>query len=253
MASLRVSSLSKTFATRSGVKTVLQNLDLEVGSGEFVTILGPSGCGKSTLLNILAGLDAHYGGQVEYRNTRKATPAVAYMFQEARLLPWLTLKQNIYFALDQNPSASLRDQVQNWLDRVGLKGFYDYYPNQISIGMQHRVSLARALITDPEILLLDEPFSSLDEITAMNMRSEVLELWKDQGCTVVMVTHNPLEAVYLSDRVVVMAANPGRVVSTLDLTQRLPRPRDPEDRRIWEISREAVRHLGVQEVKNASG
>jgi NitT/TauT family transport system ATP-binding protein len=134
-------------------------------------------------------------------------------------------------------------RVSNWLDRVGLRGYYDYYPNQLSIGMQYRVALARALIIDPEVLLLDEPFSSLDEITAMNVRAEVLDLWKEQRGTVILVTHNPLEAVFLADRVLVMAANPGRIIAELSLVERLSRPRDAEDRRLWEISREAVRLL----------
>jgi ABC-type nitrate/sulfonate/bicarbonate transport system ATPase subunit len=241
MAGIRVQGLSKFFPDHQGQpKVVLENIGLEVQDGEFVVLLGPSGCGKSTLLNLLSGLDQRYTGQIEFGNSN---PTIGYVFQEARLLPWLTVRQNIHFALEGSPSPSSSAQVKDWLDRVGLKDYYDYFPNQLSIGMQHRVALARALILDPEILLLDEPFSSLDEITAMKMRGEVLDLWKQQQRTVVLVTHNPLEAVFLADRVLVMAANPGRIVAELPLAQRLPRPRDPEDRRLWEVSREAVRLL----------
>ena len=241
MAGINIHNLSKSFPDHQGyAKVVLENIHLEVADGEFVVLLGPSGCGKSTLLNILCGLDQRYSGEVDFGVEH---PRVGYVFQEARLLPWLTVRQNIHFALEGSPSEKSSAQVQDWLNRVGLKDYFDYYPNQLSIGMQHRVALARALILDPEILLLDEPFSSLDEITAMKMRAEVLDLWKQQRRTVVLVTHNPLEAVFLADRVLVMAANPGRIVAELPLAQRLPQPRDPEDRRLWEISREAVRLL----------
>lgn len=252
MLALATHQLTRAFNDRKGQrKLVIDRLDLEIKAGEFVTILGPSGCGKSTLLNILSGLDPQYEGRLEFGVGQ--SPRMAYVFQEARLLPWLTVRQNIDFALDGAATPQATSHVQDWLDRVGLAGFYDYYPNQISIGMQSRVALARALITDPQILLLDEPFSSLDELTAMNMRAEVLDLWRQQQCTVIMVTHNPLEAVYLSDRVLVLAANPGRLVTQIDLTTELPRPRDPEDRRLWELSREAVRWLRPGTTKESHG
>jgi ABC-type nitrate/sulfonate/bicarbonate transport system ATPase subunit len=244
MAGIRCSGLRKVFSSSRGPKTVLEGVNLEVRSGEFVAILGPSGGGKTTLLNILSGLDRDYSGQVSFTGAHSLKePVIGYVFQEPRLLPWMTVRQNIHFALEATPSAQVGARVWNWLRRVGLADYYDYYPNQLSTGMQHRVALARALILDPEVMLLDEPFSSLDEITAMSMRDEVLELWKEQRGTVLLVTHNPLEAVYLADRVLIMAANPGRIVAELELAGRLPRPRDPEDRRLWELSREAVRLL----------
>ncbi|WP_036218311.1 ABC transporter ATP-binding protein [Calidithermus chliarophilus] len=244
MAGIRCTALRKVFASSRGPKVVLEGVNLEVRSGEFVAVLGPSGCGKSTLLNILSGLERDYEGRVSFPGfAGRGEPVLGYVFQEPRLLPWMTVRQNIHFALEATPSPEAGARVRNWLERVGLADYYDYYPNQLSVGMQHRVSLARALILDPQVLLLDEPFSSLDEITAMSMRGEVLELWKEQRGTVLLVTHNPLEAVYLADRVLIMAANPGRIVAELDLTGRLPRPRDPEDRRLWELSRETVRLL----------
>lgn len=251
MAGIRCWGVRKVFASRRGLKTVLEGVDIEVESGEFVAILGPSGCGKTTLLNIISGLDRHYDGQVVFTDTlHGAHPVIGYVFQEPRLLPWMTVRQNIHFAVETMPSPKVGARVRSWLERVGLADYYDYYPNQLSIGMQQRVALARALILDPEVLLLDEPFSSLDEITAMKIREEVLELWRELQSTVVLVTHNPIEAVYLADRVLIMAANPGRIVGQLDVSSRLPRPRDPEDRRLWELSREAVRllscHLSVK-------
>jgi ABC-type nitrate/sulfonate/bicarbonate transport system ATPase subunit len=246
MAGIRVQNLHKAYSSRQGKKVVLEGVNLEVQDGEFLALLGPSGCGKSTLLNILSGLEQDYRGSVSFTGVR-GQPGIGYMFQEARLLPWRTVRQNVRFALDQDDG-----RVEGWLERVGLKAYSDFYPNQLSVGMQHRVALARALIRDPEVLLLDEPFSSLDEITAMSMRAEVLELWKEQQSTVVLVTHNPLEAVYLADRVLVMAAGPGRIVAELSLAERLPRPRDPEDRRLWELSREAVHLLSPHLSKEAS-
>lgn len=246
MAGIRVQNLHKAYSSRQGEKVVLGGVNLEVRDGEFVALLGPSGCGKSTLLNILSGLDRDYRGSVSFTGVR-GQPRIGYMFQEARLLPWRTVRQNVRFALDQDDG-----RVEGWLERVGLKAYSDFYPNQLSVGMQHRVALARALIRDPAVLLLDEPFSSLDEITAMSMRAEVLELWKEQQGTVVLVTHNPLEAVYLADRVLVMTASPGRIVAELSLSEKLPRPRDPEDRRLWELSREAVHLLSPHLSKQAS-
>lgn len=242
MAGILVQKLRKAYPSRQGEKVVLEGIDLEVHDGEFVTLLGPSGCGKSTLLNIISGLERNYHGKVSFPGfAGSGEPTLGYVFQEPRLLPWMTVRHNIHFGLEAPPPAA-RVQVQNWLERVKLAEYYDYYPNQLSVGMQHRVALARALIRNPEVLLLDEPFSSLDEITAMSMRDEVLELWKQQQVTVLLVTHNPLEAVYLADRVLIMAANPGKIVAELSLFEKLPRPRDPEDQRLWELSREAV-HL----------
>ena len=249
MADVYVHNLVKRYRLRGGEeKTALYNVDLEIHDGEFVCLLGPSGCGKSTLLNILSGLDQRYQGTVELvakgGAARHKRPTASYMFQDSRLLPWLTVRENVRFVLDGNRHAKeATRRIEGWLGRVGLAGHGDYYPMQLSIGMQQRVAVARALIIEPELLLMDEPFSSLDELTALKMRQELLELWGEQGCTVVFVTHNPLEAVYLADKVVVMATNPGRIVETMELADRLPRPRDIEDRRLWELSRQVVRRL----------
>lgn len=243
MEQIVVKNLSKTFGTpEGGRKDVLVNVDLTVRRSEFIALLGPSGCGKTTLLNILAGLEKADSGEFTIRASASDRPVVSYMFQESRLLPWMTVEQNLAFVLDA-PERKTKPLTRSWLERVGLEDAGAYYPKQLSVGMQQRVAVARALIVDPDVLFMDEPFSSLDELTAMTMRQELLSLWSDQGCTVMLVTHNPLEAVLLADRVVVMTPSPGRITETMELTDRLPRPRDPDDDALWRASREAVAHL----------
>lgn len=251
MTGIVVENLTKAYSLRGRQQNVaLQDVQLEVQPGEFVCLLGPSGCGKTTLLNILSGLDKDYQGTVKFISPHASTergrsgkPIVSYMFQESRLLPWLTVRENIRFVLDSHHPSEARQLIDSWLQRVGLAGYGDYYPMQLSIGMQQRVAVARALIIDPELLFMDEPFSSLDELTAISMRKELLELWREQRCTVVFVTHNPFEATYLADRVIIMTPHPGQISAEMRLDTLLPRPRDPDDRQLWEISRQAVHRL----------
>ncbi|HEX7002122.1 MAG TPA: ABC transporter ATP-binding protein [Trueperaceae bacterium] len=242
MAEIDVSALSKSYPLQDGgSRPALHDIDLHVGSGEFVCLLGPSGCGKTTLLNILAGLDHADSGTVTVGDP-VAPPVTSYVFQEPRLLPWRTVSGNLRFVLDEG-GESARSKVAYWLERVGLAGRGDDYPRQLSIGQRQRVAVARALLVKPDVLFMDEPFSSLDELTATRMREELLELWQELGCTVVFVTHNPLEAAFLADRIVVMSPGPGRIVQQLQVTGRLPRPRDGDDPELWGVSREAVRAL----------
>ncbi len=242
MAEIDVSALSKSYPLQDGgSRPALHDIDLHVGSGEFVCLLGPSGCGKTTLLNILAGLDHADSGTVTVGDP-VAPPVTSYVFQEPRLLPWRTVSGNLRFVLDEG-GESARSKVAYWLERVGLAGRGDDYPRQLSIGQRQRVAVARALLVKPDVLFMDEPFSSLDELTATRMREELLELWQELGCTVVFVTHNPLEAAFLADRIVVMSRGPGRIVQQLQVTGRLPRPRDGDDPELWGVSREAVRAL----------
>lgn len=250
MAAVRIRGLGKTYRLPTGQsKPALHDVNLEIPDGEFVCILGPSGCGKSTLLNVLSGLDRECEGSIEFTGRSGATSepgavAIGYMFQDCRLLPWLTVRENIRFVLDgDHSSPEATQRIETWLARVGLPGHGSHYPAQLSIGMQQRVAVARALIIGPELLLLDEPFSSVDELTGLRMRQELLELWAEQRCTVVFVTHNPLEAVHLADRVLLMSTSPGRIREEIRIDPSLRRPRDIEDQRLWEISRHVVHKL----------
>lgn len=223
---------------KGGIRPAIEPIDLDIASGEFVCMIGPSGCGKTTLLNVMSGLDRQHGGTVRYQDPAAVT---SYMFQESRLLPWLSVHDNLAFVLDGN-AAGKTALIEEWLGRVGLEGYGRDYPYQLSIGMQQRAAVARAMIVKPDILFLDEPFSALDELTALRMRKEVLELSEELGCTVVLVTHNPLEAAYLADRIVVMAGHPGRIVDIMDLDY-LGQPRNSNDPGLWQVSRDAVSRL----------
>jgi len=238
MSGLTLRNVTRDYPHDGGVRPALLPIDLDIAPGEFVGLIGPSGSGKTTLLNIMSGLDRDYGGTVTYSNPAAVT---SYMFQESRLLPWLSVRDNLAFVLD-GPSRDKDALIHEWLERVGLGGNARDYPGQMSIGMQQRAAVARAMIVKPDILFLDEPFSALDELTAMRVRTEVLELCEELGATVVLVTHNPLEAAFLADRIVVMAGQPGEVVDIMDLNY-LGRPRDSDDTKLWEVSREAVRKL----------
>jgi NitT/TauT family transport system ATP-binding protein len=211
----------------SSERTALQNVDLEVGAHEFVSLLGPSGCGKTTLLKIIGGLIGATEGSVRIDGgTVRAAlreRRFAFVFQDPTLLPWRTVMGNATLLLDTTGQPQRREQVQALLETVGLAGFEDSYPAQLSGGMRQRVALARALALSPEILLMDEPFAALDAITRDRMAVELLRIW-DGARTVIFVTHSIAEAVLLSDRVVVLSSRPGRIVA--DVPIELPRPRD---------------------------
>ena len=187
----------------------------------------------------LAGVPA---GTVVFRSAQDDAPVVRTVFQESRLLPWMTVRENLAFVLD-GPTRAKNVRIDDWLGRVGLAGTADYYPRQLSIGMQQRVSVARGLIVEPDVVFMDEPFGSLDELTAMTIREELLTLWDDIGCTIVFVTHNPLEATLLADRIVIMGSKPGRIVHEELVSDQVPRPRDADDLALWRLARSAVRHL----------
>jgi ABC-type nitrate/sulfonate/bicarbonate transport system ATPase subunit len=243
MARIEGTGLTKVYPLPGGgERFALSDVSLVVPDGEFVCLLGPSGCGKTTLLNVLSGLDRADAGAVRAVRADGAPAKLGYVFQEARLLPWLTVGDNLRFVLDVAGAEADRE-VGFWLERVGIPGRGDDYPRQLSIGQRQRVAVARALIIRPDVLFMDEPFSALDELTAGRMREELLDLWAEIGCTVVFVTHNPLEATFLADRIVVMAAEPGRIVSDYRVSDLIPRPRDGDDPRLWEASRVAVRAL----------
>jgi NitT/TauT family transport system ATP-binding protein len=213
----------------------IEKMDLEVVEGSFVSILGPSGCGKSTFLKIVNGLLRATAGEIRLRKAGKG-PENAMVFQDAALFPWYTILDNVAYGLVCSgvPRGEARKRATPFIDLVGLTGFGDKYPYQLSGGMQQRANLARALAVDPPILLMDEPFASLDAQTRELMQAELLRIWNAAKKTVVFVTHQIDEAVYLSDRVVVMAARPGRVIA--DITIELPRPRKLEVKRTAEFA-----------------
>ncbi|MBA5777381.1 ABC transporter ATP-binding protein [Stappia sp. F7233] len=225
--------VSKRFANGT---LALNDLSLDIAQGEFVSLLGPSGCGKSTALRIIAGLANASGGKLEWPSASGATPVaehgaeISFVFQEPTLMPWATVFGNVHLPLKLKgvSRTAARDDVMAALDMVGLAGFADSYPRELSGGMKMRVSIARALVTKPRLLLMDEPFAALDEITRFKLNNDLLHLWSTFGWTVIFVTHSVFESVYLSNRIVVMAARPGRVVE--DMTVDAPYPREEEFR-----------------------
>jgi len=212
--------------------TALQNFGLEVARGEFVSIVGPSGCGKSTFLNVLLGLVRPESGELKLNNQRITGPGQerAMVFQEFGLLPWRTVQANVELGLELKnvPAAVRAARAAELINLVGLKGFEQHYPHELSGGMKQRVGLARALATEPDVLLMDEPFAALDAQTRDLMQTELLQIWERTHKTVLFVTHSIEEAVYLSDRVIVMTARPGKTKAVLPIP--LPRPRDYEMR-----------------------
>lgn len=205
----------------------LQGIDLTVRRGEFVSLVGPSGCGKSTVLQLMAGLATPTSGYLEAPEV-EGDRDLAFVFQDAALMPWATVLDNVHLPLKlkgQSLRAS-RSRLQAALNLVALQGFEHSYPRQLSGGMKMRVSIARALVTNPHILLMDEPFGALDEMSRGRLNSELLQLWEQYHWTVVFVTHNIYEAVYLSNRVLVMAAQPGRIVAEVPIDVPYPREDD---------------------------
>ncbi len=227
---LLVRGVTRTFpgTGRAGPTLALQPVDLTVQPGEFVAILGPSGCGKSTLLRMVAGLDQPTAGEIQLGEApiRGAGPDRGMVFQSYTLFPWLTVEQNIRFGLRERgvPEAEQRRIAETFIARTGLKGFENHWPRQLSGGMQQRTALARALANDPEILLLDEPFGALDHQTRELMQELLLEIWQGDRKTVLFVTHDIDEAVFLAGRVLVMSARPGRIKCELPIP--LPYPRE---------------------------
>jgi NitT/TauT family transport system ATP-binding protein len=238
---LHLRSVAKRFTTAAQTIDALLPVDLDVAAGEFVSIIGPSGCGKSTLLRIVAGLERPSAGAVEWdegaRDGRQAGRDVGFVFQEPVLLPWLTALANVRFPLDafRVPRAEADATAQRLLALVGLDGFADALPRQLSGGMRQRVAIARALSYDPPVLLMDEPFGALDLLTRDRLNDELAAIWAKTRKTVLFVTHSVEEAAYLSDRVVVMSARPGRIktVYTVDL----PRPRGEDTKLMPEFHR----------------
>ncbi len=212
MASLTIEIRRKAFAAQGGgaAHEVLRDVELKISSGEFVCLLGPSGCGKTTLLNIVAGLDRDFEGRILWpARAGQALPAIGYVFQNPALLPWRSVRENLRLVM--SPDQVSQDLDARYLQAMGLEAYGDSYPKSLSLGMSRRVALARALVIQPDVLLMDEPFVSLDEDTAGGLRELLLGIWRDKPTTVLFVTHDSREALFLGQRLVTLAGRPASV------------------------------------------
>jgi sulfonate transport system ATP-binding protein len=242
-----IRDLSKGFTINGRSLTVLRNLNLDIRSGECLVIVGASGSGKTTLLRVLAGLETADGGSVLIDGVplRGVGSERAVIFQEPRLLPWLTVLGNVAFGLEVRGESrrEAEQKARRYVGLVGLGDFADAYPRQLSGGMAQRVGIARALTVQPEILLLDEPLGALDAMTKITMQEELVRIWREENVTMVMVTHDLEEAVYLADRVLVLPKEKGGVARVIDVD--LPRPRDRSESRFVKHREELLREFGL--------
>lgn len=226
---LSVKDLKKTFGQNGSTRTVFDGVSLDIHRREFITVIGPSGCGKSTFIRIIAGLDECSGGValLDGKDIGEPGPDRGMVFQGYTLFPWLTLKRNVMFGLEMRGKGKFtaESEARQWLDMVGLSKFEDSYPHELSGGMKQRVAIARALANEPRILIMDEPFGALDAQTRAQMQSYLLQIWRKVDITILFITHDLEEAAYLSDRILVMGTNPGRVVEFIE--NPIPRPRSP--------------------------
>jgi NitT/TauT family transport system ATP-binding protein len=252
MGELRVENLAKTYERKESWNTaralrVFENISFSVGEGEFVSIIGPSGCGKSTLLNLAAGLDDATAGAVYVNGVRVAGPGLdrGVVFQEFALFPWLTVVGNVAFGLQsKGVRGAERDAIaRKYVQLVGLAGFESYHPYRLSGGMRQRVGLARALAIEPAALLMDEPFGALDAQTRETMQNALSQIWEQSRNTVLFITHDIREAIYLSDRVLVLSGRPAVISTTLKIE--LPRPRNRHDGRFQDYELRLERAIGT--------
>jgi NitT/TauT family transport system ATP-binding protein len=224
---ISVKDLVKSFGDSGREHVVLNGLSFDVDNGTLTTIVGPSGSGKSTLLNVLAGLEPYKSGAVKIHSSESSAADLGYVFQSPRLLPWLNIIDNLMFVRPKGVKETThRQRAQQYLDMVGLKGVEHKFPYQLSGGMQQRAGLARGLAVEPQVLLMDEPFSHLDEITAEQMRAELLRIWQETGRTIIFITHDMQEAIQLGDRLLMLGYH-GKIVEDIKIA--LPRPREFTD------------------------
>jgi NitT/TauT family transport system ATP-binding protein len=226
---LEVKQLGKVYQSNGKNTEALRNINFQVHRRELVCVIGPSGCGKSTLIRILAGLESHSSGEVLLDGKAVTGPGRdrGMVFQGYSLFPWLTVKRNVMFGpeMSGHSRTTAENKARQWLDLVGLNAFADAYPHQLSGGMRQRVAIARALVNEPRILLMDEPFGALDAQTRAKMQSHLLDIWKNLDITVLFITHDLDEAIYLADRILVLKAHPGEVQEVIEVA--VPRPRSP--------------------------
>ncbi|MFQ3544136.1 ABC transporter ATP-binding protein [Halobacillus rhizosphaerae] len=225
---ISLQNLTKVFYKKGSSVTALKEINIDVKDGEFVCIVGPSGCGKTTLLRILAGLETTSVGDFTIAQGKENRPLQSMVFQERGVIPWLTVEENVAFGLKMRhlPKKVVQERTRYYLEKVGLDKFAKLYPKELSGGMKQRVSIARAFANDPEILLMDEPFAALDEQNKFILQEELLSIWAETKKTVLFITHSIDEALLLSDRILLMSAQPGRIVD--EKTIDLPRPRTME-------------------------
>lgn len=225
---IKIENLTKVFYKKNESVNALRDITLDIKDGEFVCLIGPSGCGKTTLLRILAGLEKPSMGDYTISQSDKGKPLQSMVFQEQGVIPWLTVEENVAFGLEMRhlPKKQVKESTDYYLEKVGLKKFAKLYPKELSGGMKQRVSIARAFANDPEILLMDEPFAALDEQNKFILQEELLSIWSETKKTVLFITHSIDEALLLSDRILLMSSQPGRVVDEKYID--LPRPRKME-------------------------
>lgn len=223
---VEIHNMTKIYDDKGKKVTALENINIDIEEGSFVSIIGGSGCGKSTMLRIIGGLEKNYSGEVIVNDQSVIGPSrdKGFIFQDHRLLPWLTVKENIQFSLSKSQKNNIK-LIRDNLDLVGLAEFENAYPSQLSGGMAQRVAIARALANRPRILLLDEPFGALDAITRMNLQEQMLKIWRKEKITMIIVTHDIDEAVYLGSKVVVMTPRPGKIKKIVDVNLGTPRRR----------------------------
>ena len=238
MGTITLQEVSKDFLLPGGDRLrVLDRISFEIVDGTFNSILGPSGCGKSTILNLIAGLEHHTSGNILVQGK----PKIGFVFQQPRLLNWRTIAENVELPLESQSidAVTRRNTANRYLGLVGLEGFEHYYPLKLSGGMQQRAAIARALAIEPDVLLMDEPFSGLDEWTARKMRQELMRIWQETGKTIVFVTHSISEAVFLSQRILIVSPKPATVFK--HITVSVPYPREYGDLQLFEIETSLTR------------
>lgn len=245
---ITLDNISKSFSQEGFEQVVLQDISLKVGKGEFLCIVGPSGCGKTTLLRMIAGLDSPTKGRILEDEMEILTPSQerGYVFQQYSLFPWLNVLENVTFGLELKgmEEEERLHKAREYLKMVGLSQFENSYPKELSGGMKQRVAIARSLANDPHMLLMDEPFSALDVQTRHKLQEELVRIWKDEQKTVIFVTHNVDEAVFLADRVVVLSRNPGKIIKSFQIE--LERIRDRTSPRFLELKKEITSFLDVE-------
>ena len=245
ISNLKIENVEKVFQINDEYLQAVEKTNAEIKNGEFISIVGPSGCGKSTLIRMISGLETPSAGEIKLKGNKVTKPTldIGMIFQESRLFPWLSIEKNIEFGISDKSlkRAERKELVNKMISLVGLTGFNKALPKQLSGGMQQRASIARGLINNPEILLLDEPFGALDAFTRMNMQQELLKIWKQEKNTMILVTHDIDEAIFLSTRIFIMSERPGTIKDVIEIN--LKGQRDRSSSEFMEIRKRIMKSL----------